>query len=112
MTIYNTFEEWFNELEGFGFRSERLYETLVDQSHPDFRAQLGQWLRAAFDAGRSAVDAKQAHIDELMLEYCPEDITDEQWAEYARHQVAVDPDALDAYNEERLVSRFDKGTGL
>jgi hypothetical protein len=33
--------------------------------------------------------AKQAKIDELMLEYCPDEMTDEQLAEYARHQVQL-----------------------
>lgn len=39
---------------------------------------------------RKALDAKQARIDELMLEYCPDEITDEQWEEYKKHQVYID----------------------
>ena len=34
-------------------------------------------------------DAKQASIDELMLEYCPEEMTTEQLNEYARNQAAL-----------------------
>lgn len=41
----------------------------------------------------------QARIDELMLEYCPDEMTDEQRAEWARHQRSVSPEdqaAIDA----------------
>lgn len=31
----------------------------------------------------------QAEIDRLMLEYCPEELTEEQWAEWLRHQQPV-----------------------
>lgn len=34
-------------------------------------------------------DALQAKVDELMLEYCPDEVTDEQWEEYCRHQRVV-----------------------
>lgn len=39
--------------------------------------------------------AKQAHIDRLMLEYCPDEMTPEQVEEWGRHQRAV-PDSLPA----------------
>jgi hypothetical protein len=39
------------------------------------------------------IAAQQARIDELMFEYCPDEMTPEQIAEYERHQVAVDEDA-------------------
>lgn len=32
----------------------------------------------------------QAKIDALMLEYCPDEMTDEQLAEWGRHQIAVE----------------------
>lgn len=35
------------------------------------------------------LDAKQAKIDELMLEYCPDGVTDDQWEEYSKHQTVV-----------------------
>jgi hypothetical protein len=35
----------------------------------------------------------QARLDALMLEYCPEEMSEEQKAEWARNQVAV-PDTL------------------
>jgi hypothetical protein len=43
--------------------------------------------------------AKQAQIDELMLEYCPDEMTDEQRAEYARHQVPLSPEEMEALNK-------------
>lgn len=36
------------------------------------------------------LDAKQAKIDELMFEYCPDEMTTEQIAEYEKH-VRVSP---------------------
>lgn len=33
------------------------------------------------------IDAQQARIDALMLEFCPEEMTEEQRAEWARNQV-------------------------
>lgn len=48
-------------------------------------------LRAELAEAKKDRDAKQAKIDELMLEYCPEEITPEQLAEYERNQVpAID----------------------
>lgn len=37
------------------------------------------------------VAAKQARIDALMLEYCPDEMTPEQVAEWARHQRPANP---------------------
>jgi hypothetical protein len=36
------------------------------------------------------LDSKQAHIDALMLEYCPEDMTPEQVETWGNHQRAVE----------------------
>lgn len=33
--------------------------------------------------------AKQARIDELMLEYCPNEMTEEQLEEWSKHQRTV-----------------------
>ena len=38
----------------------------------------------------SFVKAMQARIDELMLEYCPDEMTQEQFDEWERHQVPAD----------------------
>jgi len=46
-------------------------------------------LRAELFEAKRQLAAKQAQIDELMLEYCPDEMTEEQLAEYARHQVPI-----------------------
>lgn len=52
--LYDSFDDWFQELEGYALRSERFYEGLGQfQSDAGYRANLLLWLRAAFDAGRS-----------------------------------------------------------
>jgi len=56
--------------------SFRISNTLMDCGNEI--ARLEQQLSAA-----------QAKIDELMLEYCPDEMTQEQIAEYAKHQRAV-----------------------
>jgi hypothetical protein len=40
-----------------------------------------------------AMEADQAKIDALMLEYCPDDMTPEQREEWARHQSRSAPPA-------------------
>ena len=35
-------------------------------------------------------DALQAQIDRLMLEYCPDEMTDEQFENWAKHQRPVE----------------------
>jgi hypothetical protein len=42
------------------------------------------------DSLSNAVQEAQAKIDELMLEYCPDDMTEEQIEEWKKHQRAVD----------------------
>ena len=37
---------------------------------------------------------KQARIDELMLEYCPDEMSQEQMDNWAKHQVPADPQAI------------------
>ena len=44
---YDTFEDWFNELESFSLRSERFFA----DSKRD--AETVRWLRAAFEAGKA-----------------------------------------------------------
>lgn len=38
----------------------------------------------------SRIGSMQAQIDALMLEYCPDEMTPEQLAEWQRHQVVVE----------------------
>jgi hypothetical protein len=57
------FDEWFNEVEGYGLRSERFHSDLLDElsgtssdtyaRNFSFRLMRG-WLRAAFEAGYEA----------------------------------------------------------
>lgn len=44
----------------------------------------------ALAAGRQEASALQAKIDALMLEYCPDEMTDEQRANWAAHQRPID----------------------
>ena len=37
---------------------------------------------------------KQARIDELMLEYCPDEMSQEQMDNWAKHQVPCDPQPI------------------
>lgn len=66
---------------------------------------LSEWLSERDDLGESLAQVKvknevliqqlnaaQAEIDELMLEYCPNEMTKEQLDEWARHQRAVSED--------------------
>jgi hypothetical protein len=47
---YENFEDWFNEMEGFSFRSERLLSFFPDDRRT--RQILEDWMRAAFDSAR------------------------------------------------------------
>jgi hypothetical protein len=51
------------------------------------RCYLEQFDRA--EQLQREVNAKQAHIDRLMLEYCPDEMTPEQIENWKRHQVAA-----------------------
>ncbi|MBK6587909.1 MAG: hypothetical protein IPG22_06295 [Acidobacteria bacterium] len=44
---------------------------------------------AKIESLRQQLSAAQAKIDELMLECCPDEMTQEQLAEYEKHQRAV-----------------------
>lgn len=50
---------------------------------------LADSLRAALLQYEKNEDAKQARIDALMLEFCPDEMTEEQLANWAAHQRAV-----------------------
>lgn len=51
--------------------------------------RLGRSNLSVKDAARLAWDTKQAEIDRMMLEYCPEEMTPEQTAQWAKHQKPV-----------------------
>lgn len=54
---YDTFEDWFDELESFSLRSERFLVD-VERNKPD--QVMVEWLRAAFEAGREGVDSESS----------------------------------------------------
>ncbi len=53
---YQTFEDWFNEIEGNGFRSERVYDESLEYVEDGLlkahNIYLIKWLKAAFEAGK------------------------------------------------------------
>jgi hypothetical protein len=59
---YKMFEDWFNEIEGYGSRSERAYdqsfEYVEDGLLKAHNIYLCKWLRAAFEAGREYDNTK------------------------------------------------------
>ena len=58
-------------------------------SAPEFMRLWG--IANRVEALEREVEAKQAEIDRLMLEYCPEDMTPGQIVEWAKCQRAVEP---------------------
>lgn len=52
------FDKWFNELEGFSFRSERAIDDLFYASETNNVEMIKQWLYAAFEAGYGVKDDK------------------------------------------------------
>ena len=61
---------------------------LADECHQAAIAEL----LAELDKARKSDLAKQAKIDELMFEYCQEDMTTEQIDEWGKRQRAVSPE--------------------
>lgn len=50
---YTDFESWFDELESYGLRSERFYDTLdAFTSKEALYASMKLWLEAAFNSAR------------------------------------------------------------
>lgn len=62
---------------------EALKESLDGKRHEANAA----WVAA--EAAERDASAKQARIDALMLEYCPDEMTPEQVAEWAQHQAVA-----------------------
>jgi hypothetical protein len=60
MSNYKSFEDWFDEMEGFGFRSERIHSDLQCAfADPFKRSQVIQkWLRIAWDMGYNTCESK------------------------------------------------------
>lgn len=51
MDLNKKFEDWFDELEGFSFRSERAIDDLFYASETNNVEMIRQWMYAAFEAG-------------------------------------------------------------
>jgi len=60
-------------------RTEEL-ETLIQNSSPQYLAQK-------FFELETMVNTLQAQVDALMLEYCPDEMTDDQVRNWGKHQV-------------------------
>lgn len=55
--MYDKFEDWFDEIENYGMRSERFFESLDQFSTKQaYYANLELWLRAAFECGKGTND--------------------------------------------------------
>jgi len=54
-------------------------------------AMAAKWAECCeeLDSLHKKLSAAQAKIDELMLEYCPDEMTKEQLVEWAKHQQIV-----------------------
>lgn len=48
--FYNTFEEWFDEIENYATRGERF---LDEFDNPEHQRRAIEWLRSAFECGQS-----------------------------------------------------------
>ena len=61
----------------------------IGEAIDDPRTDLTMTMSEVIVDQKQQLSAAQAKIDELMLEYCPEEMTQEQIAEYEKHQRAV-----------------------
>jgi hypothetical protein len=57
MVEYPSFDSWFNEIENYGFRSDRFFQHLdLITSVYERNDFITNWMRAAFEAGRNPED--------------------------------------------------------
>lgn len=53
MVIYKDFEDWFFEIENYGTRAERFWDSLDQFTSDNGKvANIEMWLRAAFESAR------------------------------------------------------------
>ena len=45
------FQEWFNEIESYGLRSERFYDDIENNKGMQLRKVMVSWLEAAYKSG-------------------------------------------------------------
>ncbi|MFZ9740787.1 MAG: hypothetical protein ACO3CQ_02725 [Candidatus Nanopelagicaceae bacterium] len=53
------FDQWFNELEGYSFRSERLIDDLYYAADTKDVSTIITWIKAAFEEGYKAAKEEQ-----------------------------------------------------
>jgi hypothetical protein len=53
---YDKFEDWFDELEAYGLRSERFWWYVCNKDQA-LHSKMRQWLEAAFEAGQTSKKA-------------------------------------------------------
>ena len=60
MSKYEKFEDWFDEIENYGMRNERFFDSLDQfKTEEAYNANLVLWLRAAFNCGKGVDEEKQ-----------------------------------------------------
>ena len=60
MSKYEKFEDWFDEIENYGMRNERFFDSLDQfKTKKAYNANLVLWLRAAFNCGKGVDEDKQ-----------------------------------------------------
>lgn len=74
--------------EALRTETERLLEMFCDPERREYEAHLRS-LQSALDAALARVAEQQAHIDRLMLEFCPDEMTPEQKEEWGKRQVQI-----------------------
>lgn len=52
--VQNAFDEWFYEMEGFSFRSERFYDDIEYEDVAIRNVNAKRWLQSAFEVGYNA----------------------------------------------------------
>lgn len=67
---------------------------------------LEGWLACA-ELFQKKLDAKQYHIDQLMLEYCPDEMMPEQIAGWGKHQRPAAPE----YQDTAIQAEKEQGNG-
>lgn len=75
-----------NESTARNIRVQDRYDELMRIGRHGHYETMFQVVREEIESLRQQLSAAQAKIDELMLEYCPEEMTNEQIAEYEKHQ--------------------------
>ena len=77
-----------DDIANFLLGLKTIYNAKFDSLFAAFEETISNECKKEKELKRQ-LDAKQAKIDELMLEYCPDEVTDDQWDEYQKHQRVV-----------------------